>query len=248
MTKTVYKIAICLVCLIIFTSSVSAQTVKSILVEMDKIMNKNCIQTIRMDVWDDNELTDYIFTMKAKHNNQYLLLRYVTPERWKETEMLMIKEDIWIYDRNADRIMQVPRSMAFGGTDIAHGDMLRLNISNKYDGKIIAEDEETWTIDLTTIDKNTPYHSIEIVINKKGKYPIVAKCFSKSKKHIKTIEYSEVKELNGVMKPTKYSFLSPYEPDKYSIINVLDEKLIEYPDYIFDIWAVRDQIDEKYNR
>jgi hypothetical protein len=137
--------------------------------------------------------------------------------------------------------------MAFGGTDIAHGDMMRLNISNNYDGKIINEDKDTWTVNLTTVNKKMPYYSIEMVINKKGYYPITAKCFSKSDKHIKTIEYSGIKEMNGIMKPTEYTFLSPYEPDKYNVVKIMDEELVEYPDYIFNIWAVRSGEDEEFD-
>ena len=247
MHKTISKIILCAACILLFATSISAQSVKSILVEMDKRMNKNCLQKVEMIVYDNNVKSDIIFTMKAKDNNQYLLQRYYAPERWKDTVILMIKEDIWIYDGNSDRFMQVPRSMAFGGTDISHGDILRLNISANYDGEIIKEDKNTWTVSLTTASKEMPYHRIEMLINKAGYYPITAKMFSKSNKHIKTVEYSDVRNLNGTIKPTKYTFLSPYEPDKYSIVKVLDEKLIEYPDYIFNIWAIKSGLDENIN-
>lgn len=283
MNKKVYRFIICLVCLIIFTSSIEAissksmltslnnimnkgafnktkitesqnkrkinsntETVKSILVEMDKRMNRNSLLEVEMEVYDKDEKTEYFFTMKSKDNNQYLLLRYYSPQRWENTNMLMIKEDIWIYDSGSDRFMQVPRSLAFGGTDVAHGDMMRLNISNNYDGEIIKEDEKNWTLSLTTNNKSVPYYGIEIVIDKLRYYPITAKCFSKSGKHIKTIEYSDLKELNGVVKPTKYTFLSPYEVEKYNVVKIISEKLMEYPDFIFNIWAIRDGIDEEF--
>lgn len=279
MTKKIYRIIICMVCLILFTSNIEAisgksmlvsinkiinkenfnktkiqvsqnkstsEIVKTILVEMDKRMNRNSLMEVEMEVYDKDEKSEYFFTMKAKDNNQYLLLRYYAPDRWKNTNMLMIKEDIWIYDAGSDRFMQVPRSLAFGGTDVAHGDVMRLNISNNYDGEIINEDEKNWIINLTANNKAVPYHGMEIVIDKDGYYPVSAKCFSKSGKHIKNIEYSEIKDMNGIKKPTKYTFLSPYEVEKYNVVKIISEKLIEYPDYIFNIWAIRDGIDEEF--
>ncbi len=272
MTKLVNRGIICLACVLLIASSIYAQpgsstsvdkektktetqvteksvdnqSVKSILTEMDSRMNKESLLTVIMEVIDGDSLTEYKFLMKAKDNNQFLLLRYLSPDRWKNTDILMISEDIWIYDRNSDRFMQVPRSLAFGGTDIAHGDMMRLNISNNYDGEIIAEDDETWVLNLTSHNRNMPYYNIELTINKEWYYPIRAELYSKSKKHIKTVEYTEVQELNGTMKPTKYTFYSPYEPDKYNIVKIIDEELKEYPDYIFNIWAIRSGLDENY--
>lgn len=271
MTKTIYKILICLTCVLLLVTCINAQdirtmlldstkesnmyqgklydndnSVKAILEIMDSRMNRNSLQNVKMEVIDEEKKTEYLFSMKAKDNNQKLILRYYYPDSWKGTNLLMIKEDIWIYDRNADRFMQVPRAMAFGGTDVAHGDMMRLNISNNYDGEIIAEDDTTWTLKLITTNKSMPYYGIEIVIDKEGYYPIDAVCFSKSGKHIKTIEYSELRELNGVVKPTKYTFLSPYEPDEYNIVTILDEKLAEYPDFIFNKWAMKNGVDEEY--
>lgn len=218
--------------------------VQSILLEMDKRMNPDALLEVRMDVYDKTEESSYIFSMKAKNNNQYLLLRYQSPERWENTNMLMIKEDIWIYDRGADRFMQVPRNLAFGGTDVAHGDMMRLNISANYSGEIIEENEQQWVLHLKSTHKNVAYHGIDITIDKEGYYPIVAQCFSKSGKHIKSIEYSDVKELNGIKKPTTYTFLSPYEPDNYNVITILNETLKTYDDALFNIWAMRDGMDE----
>ena len=269
MAKTAIKIAICLICIILMTSNVCMETngqednqansqangivtaqsttVKSILEEMDKRINKDCEQKCEMEVWENNKMTEYfLMTNKAKDNNQYLLTRYIYPPQWVDTSLLMVKEDVWIYDGNSDRFMQMPANLAFGGTGLSHGDMLRLNISKNYDGKIIQEDNDTWTVSLSTVDKKMPYDTIEMVINKKWYYPISAKCFSRSKKQIKTIEYSDVKELNGTMKPTKYTFLSPFEPDKYTVMKIVDEKLVQYPDYIFNKWVLRSKIDEKF--
>lgn len=218
--------------------------VKTLLIEMDERMNPNALLEVKMEVYDEDEKSDYIFSMKAKDNNQYLLLRYKAPERWENTNMLMIKEDIWIYDRGSDRFMQVPRNLAFGGTDVAHGDMMRLNISQNYDGEIMEETDQYWQLKLISNNKNVAYYGIHLTIDKENYYPIVAECFSKSGKHIKSIEYSDVKEMNGIMKPTKYTFLSPYEPDNYNVVTILKEELIDYEDHIFNIWAIRDNDDE----
>ncbi len=272
--KINYRIVVCLICLLLFSAlglylprgpltaaadginqqkpkegpneEENQQRVKEILVEMDKRMNPNALLSVEMEVIDQDQRTKYLIDMKAKDNNQYLLLRYLSPPSWENTDILMLKEDIWIYDRNSDRFMQVPSSMAFGGTDIAHGDMMRLNISNHYEGEIIQEDHEAWIIALTSISRNVPYHGIELKINKEGYYPIYAKLFSKTQKHIKTVEYDKVMEANGNIKPMRYTFFSPYEPGKYSVVTILNEKLMEYPDEIFNIWAVRAALDEKY--
>lgn len=222
------------------------QEVSEILKEMDRRMNPNALLQVEMEVIDQDKRDTYLINMKAKDNNQYLLLRYLSPSRWVNTDILMLKEDIWIYDRSSDRFMQVPSSMAFGGTDIAHGDMMRLNISNHYEGQIIDRDQETWTIALTSTSRSVPYHGIEMKINKEGYYPIYAKLFSKTQKHIKTVEYDQVTEVNGYEKPMRYTFFSPYEPGKYSVITILKEELIEYPNDIFNIWAVREGLDEKF--
>lgn len=267
MTNIIYKLILCLVCIMVCTSNVNAQTdnsiktvqqtntnlsdknnqtVKSILAEMDKRMNKDSLLKVRMQLWENDTMSEYFYTMKCKDNNQYLLLRYYSPDRWKDTSILMVEKDIWIYDDSSDRLLQVPSNLAFGGTDIAHGDIMRLNISGNYDGNIIKEDEDTWTLDLITKNRTMPYNKLEIIINKQEYYPVSVKCFSNSNRIIKTIVYSDIEEVNGTMKPTKYTFSSPYEPNKYHVIKIIDEKLNNYPEHFFDKWILKSKVDEQF--
>jgi hypothetical protein len=264
--KTAYKFLISLVCLLVITISGFSYTVlsqkdssqvdntktdkvsevKSILVELDKRMYRDSLLKCEMEVWENNSRTEhFLLTNKTKNNNQKILTRYQYPPQWVDTSVLMVNEDVWIYDGKSDRYMQMPANLAFGGTGLSHGDIMRLNISNNYDGNIVAETTDTWTVKLSTTNKAMPYYLIEIVINKEEYYPITMKCYSNTKKLIKTIEYSDVKEVNGVMKPTKYKFISPFETDTFSVIKIIDEKLIEYPEHIFDKWVLGLGIDEK---
>ncbi len=226
------------------------QDAATILKKMDGVMNREATMECSMEVKDiKNEketIVKYHFYIKAKENNRKLLIKYTLPLDYSSLEVLMIGKDVWVYDRLVDRIVQIPSNLAFGGTDMAHGDYLRLDISHNYSGKILNETPESWSLRLFALYKSSPYYSIEVEVSKKYYYPVAMRFYASSGKLIKVAEYSEVKLVNGRLKPTAYLFYTPYDSKRKVVMRILNEREEAIPETVFNKWAMRTIVESEF--
>jgi outer membrane lipoprotein-sorting protein len=222
-----------------------AQSAAEIVQQLDKTMNPNCSSIFVLEFWEKDKLSEeYKMIVKAKDNNQKVIVRFLSPARQVGNDLIMLEQSVWSYDKKSGRIIKIPSNQAFGATDFSYGDVVRLNMTDNYKGEILKEDAQTWSLKLSAIQRDAPYASIEIIVNKAGYYPLEAKCFAKNAKLIKTIRYEEVKQINGKAKPTKLTVISAYEPLNTSIMKLQRETLKEYPDHIFNKRVLETRQDE----
>ena len=232
-------------CLTFVSQAAHAQSAADIVKQLDINMNHNCSSLYILEFWEKEKLTEeYKMVVKAKDNNQKVIVRFLSPARQVGNDLIMLEQSVWSYDQKSGRIIKIPSNQAFGATDFSYGDIVRLNLTDNYKGEIVKEDAATWTLNLTAIQRDAPYSAIEIMVNKEGNYPLEAKCFAKNAKLIKTIRYSDVKLINGKLKPTKLAVISPYESLNKSIMKLMKETLKEYPDHIFNKRVLETRQDE----
>lgn len=206
-----------------------------IIQNMDEIMYPNSRSEFTLTFKEsDGTVENYKLTSYARDKNQSIIVRFFAPARVVGNDLIMLEQNVWMYDKRSDRISKIPSNQSFGGTGFSYGDIVRLNLQDNYDAVIVEENERMWKLELTAKDRNAPYFRIEYEILKEGHIPVKGICYGKNNKVIKTIEYSEVKEFNGVKKPAKLTVISPVSPDNVSIMVLDSETVKTYPKQIFN--------------
>lgn len=203
--------------------------------EMDKVMYPNAKSDFTLTFKEsDGTVENYKLTSYARDTNQSIIVRFYAPARVVGNDLIMLEQNVWMYDKRSDRISKIPSNQSFGGTGFSYGDIVRLNLQDNYNAEVKEETDTTWFLELTAKDRNAPYYRIEYEILKKGYLPVKGICYGKNNKVIKTIEYGDIKEFNGVKKPSKLTVISPVTPDNVSIMTLENEVLKTYPPQIFN--------------
>jgi outer membrane lipoprotein-sorting protein len=243
--KTIITAGLLALCITLAAQSTFAETAAEIVKRMDMLMNPDCAAVFVLEFREKGKLTeDYKMIVKAKDNNQKVIVRFVSPARQVGNDLIMLDRNVWSYDKKSGRIIKIPSNQAFGATDFSYGDVVRLNMTDNYRGEIVKEDGKTLTLKLSAIERDTPYAAIEVIVDKQGSYPLEVKCYAKNDKLIKTIRYADVKQINGRTKPTKLTVISVYEPDNTSVMKLLQETPKQYPDHIFNKRVLETRQDE----
>lgn len=237
-------------CLIVCCSQVQAQSATDIVKRVDEIMNSNAKSKARLiHVNKDGKIDEnFVFWIYAKENNQKIIVRTISSmsSEGREDDLIMIEKNVWFYDVQSGRVMKMPSNQSFGGTDFSYGDVLRLNLTDNYEASISAQNENNWFLNLKAKDRNAPYYRIEYEIKKEGYILVKGTCYGKNDEVIKRIEFSEVKEVNGQLKPTKITITSPHSKKAYSVMTVISEEIKNYPDNIFNKRNLAIRMEEKY--
>ncbi|MBU1627183.1 outer membrane lipoprotein-sorting protein [bacterium] len=237
-------------CLIVCCSQVQAQSADDIIKQVDNLMNPNAkIRAKLVHVTKAGKIdVNSVFWIYAKDNNQKIIVRTISSisNAGRDNDMAMIEENIWFYDVQSGRVMKIPSNQSFGGTDFSYGDVLRLNLTDNYEASILSQNKNNWFLNLKAKNRNAPYYRIEYEIKKEGYIPVKGTCYGKNDEVIKIMEFSEVKEINGRLKPTKITITSPHSKGAYSAMDFISEELKNYPDNIFNKRNLALRIEENH--
>jgi hypothetical protein len=192
------------------------------------------------------ELEHEEMTVYAKDNNQKIIVRITYPQDRIGNDIIMIEDNVWSYDMDSGRVIRVPSNLSYGGTDFSYGDIVRLNLSDNYTAEIKSEDSEFWILNLSAEERSAPYSRIELKVQKVTFIPVTGTCFSKNGKIIKTMDYSNIQEFNGKMKPSVITVSSPYNREDVSVMTILSEELKTYPDNIYNKRNLAMRLEENY--
>lgn len=219
-----------------------------IISEVDSLMNTDSRMSISLGFYTEDGLDEsYEMTSFTKDNNQKVIVRFSAPASSVGNDLIMLERNVWLYQKKAGRIVRVPSNLSFGGTGFSFGDIVRLNMTDSYNGEVVDQDEHAWKVELLGKDRGVPYDRIELTVAKDGFIPINATCYSRSGNVIKTIDYSEVEVVNGRRKPTVLTVRSPFADHEVSVMTFQAEMLLELPDHVFNRKNLALRLEERYD-
>lgn len=139
---------------------------------------------------------------------------YLSPPREKGTKMLKLGDDLWIFDPNTDRSIQISGNMlkqSVMGSDLSYEDMMEeTQLLDSYNaeikGTIKHEDRDCWIMELSAKNDNVSYHKRKAYIDKEHNVALYEEWFAKSGKLLKTVKASDVKRVSGRWYPTHFVF------------------------------------------
>ena len=148
------------------------------------------------------------------------LLVIQSPPREKGTATLKIYRNLWNYLPRIKRTIRIPPSMMLAswmGSDFTNDDLVHeASFHKDYNHRLVgqSEDPNGWLIELEAKpDIVGLWKKLEVVVSKDGRIPIVTRYFDRKGRLARTLHYSEVKNFDDHIVPSKLTLI-PEDKDK----------------------------------
>ncbi|MEE8437251.1 MAG: outer membrane lipoprotein-sorting protein [Candidatus Neomarinimicrobiota bacterium] len=167
---------------------------------------------------------------------------YLEPAREKGTKMLKLKDQLWMYSPQSDRIIRIAGHMlrlSMMGSDFSYEDMLEdRSLFDTYKAEILGSEifgeRKCWVLKLTAIVDDAAYNSRKIWVDKERYLPLREDRFAKSGKLLKTAEILEVFQVNQRWYPKRMLFKDALSKGKGTELIIESIEFdADIPDHIF---------------
>lgn len=173
---------------------------------------------------------------------------YLAPAREKDTKMLKLEDQLWLYSPSTDRTIQISGHMlrqSVMGSDLSYEDMMDdKKMRDHYDAVVVGTDTVDnricWLIELLAKTKDIAYEMRKIWVDQKRFIPLRQELYAKSGKLLKRMELSDVVEIKNRWYPKHMLFkdmLKEGEGTEFIIEDI--EFDVDIPDYRFSKAALR---------
>ncbi|MDE0882384.1 MAG: outer membrane lipoprotein-sorting protein [Myxococcota bacterium] len=199
-----------------------------------RVKTKRFARTMKMETWS-----------KGKEHS---LIRLLEPAKDSGVATLKVGDKLWNYLPNTDRVMRVPSAMMSGawmGSHISNDDLVKeYRLSEDYTFSLVpgskAGGEET-TIRCTP-KPATPvvWGYVDVTVQADG-VPLRQEFFSEKGRKVRTMTYSEVKEIAGIKVPHKMVIKPEDKPDEFTeMVFHTMELNIAVDESLFSLQSLRD--------
>ncbi len=173
---------------------------------------------------------------------------YLAPAREKDTKMLKLEDQLWMYSPSTDRTIQISGHMlrqSVMGSDLSYEDLMDdKKMQDHYDAVVVGTDtidnRSCWLIELLANTKDIAYEMRKIWVDQKRFIPLRQELYAKSGKLLKRMELSDVVEIENRWYPKHMLFkdmLKEGEGTEFIIEDI--EFDVDIPDYRFSKAALR---------
>lgn len=177
-----------------------------------------------------------VFQVDFRDINTSMTLQ-TQPERNRGRKLLMKDYDIWLYTPNIKKPLRISLEQKLTG-EVANGDIARTNYSEDYDATILSIEKkgklEVYKLELKAKNKKVTYGRIEYIVAKSDFTPLSATFYALSGKALKSAEFSDFKQIQGMERSTKMTIRDYLQKDKFSILIFSDHKLQKYDSSMFN--------------
>jgi len=141
--------------------------------------------------------------------------KYLSPPREKDTKMLKLGDELWIWSPSADRTIKIAGHMlrqSLMGSDVSYEDFMEdPKLSGSYDVIVTGEEEidgrACYVLDLSAKEGvNVSYHLRKLWVDKLRYLPVKEELFAKSGKLLKMFTIKEVFQLKDRWYPKRMVF------------------------------------------
>ena len=151
---------------------------------------------------------------------------YLAPAREKGIKMLKIKDDLWSYYPDADRIIKIAGHMlrqSVMGSDLSYEDMMEnRKLQEMYGAKIAEkvqfEGRDCYVMKLDAKLDDVAYPSRKLWVDESRQIPLRSELYAKTGKLLKLVEVKEVKQFGKRWYPTKVIYKNMLATGKGTVI------------------------------
>ena len=163
-----------------------------------------------------------------------LRLDIVKPSIEKDRRILNDGDNLWMYLPRSSKLIKIPYKQAFLGGDASNRDILRVSLVNDYKVAKMETNNEMRILYLEARDLSVAYNKVIFYLNRENFAPIKQEMQSLSGRTIKTINYENIKVIDGKYIPTQFTIEDAIQEDTKTVFlysNLLLE--VDQPDVFF---------------
>ena len=175
--------------------------------------------------------------------------KYLSPPREKDTKMLKLGDELWIWSPSADRTIKIAGHMlrqSLMGSDVSYEDFMEdPQLKNSYDVVVTGEDKvsdrDCYVLQLTAKkDVSVSYHKRKIWVDKERYLPLQQELFAKSGKILKRFTINETIKVDKRWYPKRMTFKDVLKKGEGTAI-VLDSLQfdVDIPAHVFSKASLR---------
>jgi outer membrane lipoprotein-sorting protein len=167
---------------------------------------------------------------------------YLSPAREKGTKMLKDGDNLWIFDPNTDRIIQISGNMlkqSVMGSDLSYEDFMeettmQESYSALVSGEKVYAKRDCWILELTAKKPDVAYQKITMYVDKARFIPLYEDRYAKSGKLLKTTRVLEVMQVKGRWYPKEMLYKDALKNSKGTLFSVESIEFdLDIPAHIF---------------
>lgn len=132
------------------------------------------------------------------------LMAFTAPAREKGKKVLMVAQNMWMSVPGVSRPVRVSGKDSFMGTSFSNNDMMDFSKSDDYECTIADSTDSSYTVEMKSASKTVSYPRIVAVVSRTF-LPIHQDLYTLSGNRIKTITFSDVKQLAGRLRPSVFT-------------------------------------------
>jgi len=173
---------------------------------------------------------------------------YLAPAREKDTKMLKLEDQLWMYSPSTDRTIQISGHMlrqSVMGSDLSYEDMMDdKKLQNHYAAEVIGMDtidnRSCWILELQATTTDIAYEMRKLWVDQKRYLPLKQELYAKSGKLLKKMELSNIVPIDNRWYPKHILFKDMLKDGKGTEFMVDEiEFNIEIPEYRFSKASLR---------
>lgn len=207
----------------------------------DNMLSKTMKATYTMTV-QTKRATRTMVSVNWSQGTEKGFSEYTAPAREKGTKMLKDGDNLWIYDPNTDRIIQISGNMlkqSVMGSDLSYEDFMEETTMQKsysalVTGEEIYQKRDCWVLMLTAKKPDISYQSIKVFVDKERFLPLYEERYAKSGKLLKTTQVQEVMQVKNRWYPKKMLYKDALKEGKGTLFTIDKVEFdVKIPAYIF---------------
>ncbi len=157
------------------------------------------------------------------HGKEKSLFRILSPKKEKGTATLKVDADLWNYLPKVNRVIKLPSSMmsaSWMGSHFSNDDLVKESrMAEDYDFEISFNGlrDEVELIEITCIPKENAavvWGKVEVTVQRKTYLPISVVYYDEDLTLVRTMTYSDVRELGGRMLPATITIVPREKPQE----------------------------------
>ncbi|HAM38873.1 MAG: hypothetical protein A2474_06130 [Elusimicrobia bacterium RIFOXYC2_FULL_34_12] len=220
-----------IILLLIFNQTCYAITAEEIVKSVDSNLtfNEGEMNINIIDIKSEKVTKTLLANVKFK-KDKGTLIEFLEPAREKNKRILMVKDNMWMFVPGISRPIRLSGKDSFMGTSFSNRDLMDYDMNNDYKSSIIETTDEKYRLELKATNKNVTYPKVIMDVEKERLLPVYQELYTVSENLIKTIDYSDIKDLGGKLRPSVMvikDVLTQGNETKVIIKNMIDKNINE---------------------
>lgn len=158
----------------------------------------------------------------ASLGQDYALFRILEPRKESGISTLKREQEMWNYFPKINRVIKVPPSMMMGswmGSDVTNDDLLReTELIDAYDLSMKVSESDYHITLSPKSDTVTVWAKIDYIVDRKEMLPKQQIFYDERDRKIRRMEFSETKDFEGTLLPSKISVIPINKPGYKTIV------------------------------